>query len=71
MGRNFVFGYVLVFFFLFSMQNQVPQIFIGMGLVISHIKALSIVIQPKLKHFNILSVEKNWFEIFNFGLISS
>ena len=38
-GRNFAFGCVLVlssFFFLFSMQNQVPKIIIGMRRVIYH-----------------------------------
>ena len=42
MGRNFVFGCVLVF--LFSAHNQVPEIIIGLGRVIYHIEALSVVI---------------------------
>ena len=58
---------VLVFFFLFSTQNQVPQISIGMGRVIYHIKALSIVIRTTSKNFkNFFNVEKNYS---NFELI--
>ena len=60
---------VCFIFFLFSTQNQVPQIIIGLGRVVYHIKALSVVIrmssQKKLKKFP--SVEKNWFEIFDFS----
>ena len=49
------------FFVMFSAQNQVPQIIIGMGRVIYHIKDLPVVIRI-LKNFP--KVEKNWFEIF-------
>ena len=49
MGRNIVFGGVLVF--LFSTQNQVPQIIIGLDWVIYHINALIVVIGTTLKNF--------------------
>ena len=42
MGRNIVVGCVSCFF-LFSMQNQVPQIVIGMNRVIYNFEALSVV----------------------------
>ena len=48
-------------------QNQVPQIMIGRGSVIYHIKVLSVVIRANFKNFeNFFIVEKNRFEIFNF-----
>ena len=50
MGKNFVFGCVLRFYFLFSTQNQVPQIIMGLGWEIYHIKTLLVVIQ-KIKNF--------------------
>ena len=42
-GEELVFGCVLVFSF-FSTQNQIPQIIIGMGRVIYHFKAFSVII---------------------------
>ena len=56
MGRNFLFGCVLVFSF-FSTQNQVPQVIIGL-LKPFHIKDFSVVIQtifPK-------NLQKNYVE---------
>ena len=55
-------------FFLFSTQNQVPQIFIAIGRVIYHIKVLLIVIRTILKNLKSIffSVEKSRFEIFDF-----
>ena len=47
---NFVFVCIF-FFFLFSTQNQLPQIAIGQGLVIYYIKALSVVIRTPLQNF--------------------
>ena len=41
--------------FLFSTQNQVPQIIIGIGRVIYHIKTLSVVIQTTLKNLKLIS----------------
>ena len=38
-------------FFLFSTQNQVPQIIVGMGRVIYHAEALSVVIRTMLNKF--------------------
>ena len=66
MGRNFVFGCVLVF--LFSTQNQLPQIIIEMGRVICHIEAFSVqrdsnTIIKFLK--NCPNTEKNRFTIFD------
>ena len=47
---------VSVFFFLFSMQNQVSQIFIGISQVIYHIKTVSVVIRMTSVNFkNIFS----------------
>ena len=72
MGRNF--GIRVCFsFLLFSTQNQVPQIIIGMSRVIYSIKALSVVIlRTTLKSFEFFfSVEKNRFEFLIFGLILS
>ena len=43
MGRNFVFGCVLIF--LFSTQNQILQIMIELGLVINHNKVLTVVMR--------------------------
>ena len=45
MGRNFVFGCVLVFF----TQNQVPQLIIGNSRVMYKIEALSAVIRANFK----------------------
>ena len=72
MGRNFVFGGVLVFFFLFSTQNQVPQKTSEMGRVIYHNEALSIVIRMTFKkiQFFFHSSEKNRFEVLDFWSIS-
>ena len=54
-------------FFLFSKQNQVPQIVTGMGRVIYHTKAISIVIRTTLKKIlSCPSVEKSWFKFLNF-----
>ena len=47
MGRNFVFRCVLDF--LFSTLNQLPQIIVGSGGVICHIKAVSVVIRTTLE----------------------
>ena len=49
MGRKIVFKCVLVFCFLFSTQNQVPQIINGQRFVIYYIKALSVVIRTTTK----------------------
>ena len=46
------------------MHNQVPQIIIGMELVIHHITALSVSIGTTLKFF--LGVERNRFAILDF-----
>ena len=55
------------FFFLFSTQNQVPQITIRMGRMIYHIKAISIVIRTKFKKFEkLFTVERERIEIFDF-----
>ena len=61
-GRNFVFGRVLVF--LVSTQSQVPQIIIAMGRMRYYFKALLIVIRSTIKKF--LIVEKNWFQILDY-----
>ena len=66
MGRNFIFGCVIVFF-LFSTQSQVQQIIIGMVRMIHHIRALSVVVQMALKQNNFKKLSQgreNWFEIF-------
>ena len=46
-GEEIVFG-CFSFFFLYSTQNQVSKIIIGLGCVIYHIQALSVVIQTTL-----------------------
>ena len=51
MGKNFVFGCVLRFYFLFSTQNQVPQIIIGLDGEIYHIKTLLVVIRTTFENF--------------------
>ena len=48
MGKNFVFGGVLVFLLLFSTQNQVPQIIIIIGVVVSSCSQASIRLQSQL-----------------------
>ena len=68
MGKNFVIGcnYVL---FLFFTQNQVPQIIIGLGRRIKHIKALLVGTQTKLlKKLELffLGIESDQFEAFEF-----
>ena len=47
MLRNLYSGVLVI---LFSIQNQVPQIIIGMGRVIYQIKAISVVIRTTLKN---------------------
>ena len=69
MGRNFVFGFVLVFFFT---QSQVPQAIIGMGRVIYHIKAFQLRFKRHKIQIHFHSVEKKPVWIFLiFGLISN
>ena len=70
-GRNFVFGCVLVF--LLSSQNQIPQEIIGLGWVIYHIKALTVVIRTTIKNFKkLFSVSrKTGLKFLIFRLISS
>ena len=67
MGRNFVFGCVLIFLFfifLFSLQNQVPQIIIGQCRVIYKIEDLLVAMRTTIKNAKkILSVG---FKIFDF-----
>ena len=74
--RPFVFGCFSFFFFLFSTQNRVPQIIIGMARVIYQIKGLSVVIRTKLKRCQkFFSVSRKTglnfliFEFFEIGLI--
>ena len=59
---------------MFSIQNQVPQIIIGLGCVMYQIKALSVMIGFTLKirftlniRLTYPNVEKNRFEIFDFS----
>ena len=51
-GGTLYSGVLVFFLFLFSTQNQVPKMMIGLGWVIYHIKALSVVIRL----FNSVSV---------------
>ena len=64
--------FFLFFLFLFSTQNQVPQLIVGLGRVIPLLKIVSLVTQTtfKKKQF-FLRLEKNWFGVFAFRLISS
>ena len=55
MLRNLYSG---VLIFLFSIQNQVPQIIIGMGRVIYQIKAILVVIRTTLKNSIFFLVSK-------------
>ena len=67
MGKNFVFE-CLFFSFFFSTKNQVPQKIIGLGRMIYHNKAVSVVIQTTLKTSQKFPrVEKNRLEIFDFS----
>ena len=56
MGRKFLFGCVLVF--LFSTQNQVPQIIIEMGQKINHYKVVLVVFQTIFKNFQFFHFQK-------------
>ena len=58
----------LSFFVFFSTQNQVPQIIIGMGRMIYHIKVFSVLIRTTSEIFSkcCLSVEAKRFEILDF-----
>ena len=71
MGRNFLFGCVVVFFF-FSTKNQLQQLIIGKIWVIHHFKALWLVIWTKFSNFERIFWEKlSWeklFENFSFFL---
>ena len=49
--EEFVFGCFFFYFLLFSTQNQVSQIIIGIGRVIYHIKAILVAIRMKFKNF--------------------
>ena len=61
MGRKFVIGSVLVFFvfrlyfFLISMQNQVPKTIIGVGRVIYQIMVILVVIRSTLQNSIVIS----------------
>ena len=57
MGRNFVFECVS-FFCVFSTQNLIPQITVGVGRVIYHIKALSVICTCEFSQMHDLSA---WF----------
>ena len=66
---SIVFGCVSLFLkFFFFFLYLAPRIIIGMGRLIYHIKALSIVIQTTIKNFEsqFFSVEKNRSETFDF-----
>ena len=64
---------VLYFFSLFSTQNHVPQITLGMNQAMCHIKALSTVILTTLKKFrkNFPGSEKKRFKNLSFNTVSS
>ena len=57
-------------FFLFSTHNQLPQIIIGQGSVINHIKALLVVIRTTFKNllkiFSVFPLKFQKFVFFSF-----
>ena len=66
MGRNFVFGYILVFFFVFHAKSGTTNINRNGSSDISY-KSPFNRDSIEIETFQcFLSVEKNWFEIFSF-----